>query len=496
MVNEARHAPDSQSDLTDLELADGHPDGKREDAADEGSSFAAEVAAASTSTISATDGAPGLSQSEVTSPVGTSMSGRLYEARYTLFTLATGLAGFALFGAIQLVLAIGLFAFVAIAAAIGPRRSRVERKARTAAARMSAANPQRAARTLCDAFANPIFLISAQGILLHANPAAQRVFGTARARVPFLFKFRNPEMTAMIVAALEEGRAATCSYIERQPMDRWFSVSINPVGRMGDDNLVRADYFVVCFEDRTETQRTDTMRTDFVANASHELRTPLAALSGFIESLRGPARNDAAARDKFLDVMQEQSERMSRLVDDLLSLSRIEMRVHRQPTETADLCDVVGHVIDALQPLADDAGVKLRVDMPTQPVLIYGERDELVQVYENLIDNAIKYGRDGAAVDVRVSVLEGGPDALHPVTVAVQDYGPGISDEHLPRLTERFYRVNANESRSKKGTGLGLAIVKHILTRHKARLAITSSVGEGATFTTRYAQAALVKSVK
>ncbi|MEO0497228.1 MAG: ATP-binding protein [Pseudomonadota bacterium] len=427
-------------------------------------------------------------------PPAPSISSRLHDARYTLAAVAIGLLCLVLLGEVRFDLALGLLVAVFAAAALSPRRSRVERRARVAAAKMGTANPQRSARTLCDAFANPIFLISAQGILLHANPGAQRVFGTARSGVPFLFKFRNPEISAMIVAALEEQRPATATYVERQPTERIFSVSINPVGRSGETGPVRLEYFVVSFEDRTEARRSDTMRTDFIANASHELRTPLASLSGFIETLRGPARNDVAARDRFLDVMQEQSERMSRLVDDLLSLSRIEMRVHRQPSEIVDINDVVGHVLDALQPLASEADVQLKANLPPNPVLIYGERDELVQVYDNLVDNAIKYGRDGKAVSVTVKAQN--DDPLHPVTVSVRDYGAGIAAEHLPRLTERFYRVDADASRSKKGTGLGLAIVKHILTRHKGRLEITSEQGEGATFTTRYAKVSVVKSDK
>ncbi|MEM1365033.1 MAG: ATP-binding protein [Pseudomonadota bacterium] len=430
-----------------------------------------------------------LLDSQVTEPL--SVGARLYESRYTLVALVICVVGLVAFRAIRADVAVGLVAVILAVAAASPRRSRVERKARTAAAKINAANPQRAARTLSDAFNNPIFLISAQGILLHANPQAQAVFGTARSGVPFLFKFRNPEISAMVVASLEEKRPATTTYIERQPTERWFSVSINPVGRMGDNGQVRPDYFLVSFEDRTEARRSDKMRTDFIANASHELRTPLASLSGFIETLRGPARHDAAAQDKFLGVMQEQSERMSRLVDDLLSLSRIEMRVHRHPSETVNLCDVVGHVVDALQPLASDAGVELHVDMPSEPVLIYGERDELVQVYDNLVDNAIKYGRTGKRVLITLDTDQ--TRDLYPVQVSVRDHGPGIAAEHLPRLTERFYRVDADESRSQKGTGLGLAIVKHILTRHKGRLEIASDFGDGATFTTRYAQASVPK---
>jgi two-component system phosphate regulon sensor histidine kinase PhoR len=223
------------------------------------------------------------------------------------------------------------------------------------------------------------------------------------------------------------------------------------------------------------------MRTDFVANASHELRTPLASLRGFIETLQGPARNDPRAQEKFLGIMQEQVTRMSRLVDDLMSLSRLELKAKVTPDDAVDLVPLIGSVCDALAPLAADVGVEIKRIVPEGPVNVSGDSDELTQVFENLIENACKYGQEGKKVEVRLSAVKG-----QPVEVSIQDYGPGIPEEHVPRLTERFYRVNVESSRSKKGTGLGLAIVKHILTRHRARLVIRSEVGKGSTFTVRF----------
>jgi len=227
------------------------------------------------------------------------------------------------------------------------------------------------------------------------------------------------------------------------------------------------------------------MRVDFVANASHELRTPLASLAGFIDTLQGSARDDAQARDRFLDIMKAQATRMARLIDDLLSLSRIELRAHLQPQTQLDLAAIVRHVADGLQMLARDRGVQINVSMPAKPLTIRGDRDELIRVFENLIENALKYGAAGKRVDV-TGREETGADGAAEATIEVRDFGPGISPEHLPRLTERFYRVDVAESRAQGGTGLGLALVKHILNRHRARLSIDSTPGHGATFTARF----------
>jgi two-component system phosphate regulon sensor histidine kinase PhoR len=234
------------------------------------------------------------------------------------------------------------------------------------------------------------------------------------------------------------------------------------------------------FHDLTPLRRVEEMRADFVANASHELRTPLAALSGFIETLQGSAREDTSARERFLAIMQEQARRMARLIDDLLSLSRIELNAHRRPDTPVDLVPIVRQVVDGLETLARARGVVVHIE--AAPALIVpGDRDELVRVFENLVENALKYGAVGKRVDISVMPAvspEGEPEAR----VGVRDYGPGIAPEHLPRLTERFYRVDVTESRAQGGTGLGLALVKHILNRHRGRLSIESTAGAGATF--------------
>ena len=241
---------------------------------------------------------------------------------------------------------------------------------------------------------------------------------------------------------------------------------------------------LLTFRDLTAIRRVEEMRVDFVANASHELRTPLAALSGFIETLKGAARNDTAARERFLDIMEAQAKRMARLIDDLLSLSRIELAAHVRPETPVELLPIVRQVIDALQMLARDRGVTVTIDAPKEPLIVSGNRDELTRVFENLVENALKYGASGKRVEITLSrafTVSGGEEAV----AAVRDYGPGIAAEHLPRLTERFYRVDIAESREQGGTGLGLALVKHIMNRHRGRLTIESRSGEGATFTVR-----------
>jgi two-component system phosphate regulon sensor histidine kinase PhoR len=208
------------------------------------------------------------------------------------------------------------------------------------------------------------------------------------------------------------------------------------------------------------------------------LRTPLASLIGFIETLQGAARDDAKARERFLGLMKAQGERMARLIDDLLSLSRVEMNEHIGPQDSIDLAQAARHVCDVLAPLAREQGVTLNLQV-SEPLVVKGDWDELVQVIENVVENAIKYAASGKRVDILGNAIAG---EAH---LSVMDHGPGIPLEHLPRLTERFYRVNVQDSRQRGGTGLGLAIVKHILNRHGGRLQIASELGRGSSFTIR-----------
>ena len=275
------------------------------------------------------------------------------------------------------------------------------------------------------------------------------------------------------------GGSETVQWRDRVPLERTFEVTVAPLAEPGRTGAV-----VLTLHDLTESRRVERMRAEFIANASHELRTPLASLLGFVETLQGPAREDARARERFLGIMAEQGRRMARLVDDLLSLSRIEQKRHIRPSAPVDLSAITAHVAETLAPMAKDEGLCLRLSI--QPdVTVTGDRDELVRVVENLIENAIKYGRPGepragqqeaCAINIGVSVRQG--QGL----ITVRDQGDGIAPEHLPRLTERFYRIDAGQSRAKGGTGLGLALVKHIVAHHRGRLDFDSVVGQGSIF--------------
>lgn len=323
----------------------------------------------------------------------------------------------------------------------------------------------------------PALLISARETVKLQNRAAEAVFGAIPLGSDLAGRIRAPGILDMVREALATGQPRETEHAERLPSETVYVVRIAPLAEKSGEPL-----WLLTFRDVSQARRIDRMRSDFVANASHELRTPLASLRGFIETLQGPAKNDTRAHERFLGIMHEQATRMSRLVDDLLSLSRLELRSNVAPDQTVDLVPLIAHVRDSLQPLASELGVDIVLDLPSDPVSVTGERDELVEVFENLIENGCKYGQDGKRVDV---ALTGGTDGA-PVEVSVRDYGPGIPPEHVPRITERFYRVNVEASRSKKGTGLGLAIAKHILTRHKARLVVRSEVGKGTVFTVKF----------
>src|SRR2546430_3975475 len=241
---------------------------------------------------------------------------------------------------------------------------------------------------------------------------------------------------------------------------------------------------LLVFHDLTPLHRVEEMRADFIANASHELRTPLAALSGFIDTLLGSARDDAEARARFLLIMKTQATRMARRLSGRLSVSAVGLTEHVHPETPVDLVPIVHQVVDGLQTLAIDRHVEIAIALPNGPALVPGDRDELTRVFENLIENALKYGASGKRVDIAFSAATA-PGGEAETLVTIRDYGPGIAAEHIPRLTERFYRVDVTQSRAEGGTGLGLSLVKHILNRHRGRLMIDSEAGEGAIFTVR-----------
>jgi two-component system phosphate regulon sensor histidine kinase PhoR len=317
------------------------------------------------------------------------------------------------------------------------------------------------------ALPDPALVVDGQGRVLTANALAREVLETEPQGLHLSASIRNPAVLEAVASAAAGEEAVSVDYELRVPMPRSFRAHAAPLGR-GQGALV-------VLRDLTREQQIERMRADFVANASHELRTPLTALTGFLETIVGAARNDEKAQAKFLGLMRSQAERMRRLIDDLLSLSRIEMNEHVRPQGEVDLAQVAGHVRDVLSGMAQELGCELTLE-GAGPLVVTGSRDELVQVVQNLAENALKYASSGKLVEIILSEEDG------QAALTVRDHGPGIAAEHIPRLTERFYRVNVQESRSRGGTGLGLAIVKHIVSRHRGRLTITSEIGKGSEF--------------
>ena len=327
-----------------------------------------------------------------------------------------------------------------------------------------------------DALPLPVLIVDANALIVSANSTATTEFGQFDIGAPLLLRLRAPEMRRALDSIAATRLPSHFEMHERVPLERWMRVDICPVKE--ESGAVAKS--LILFRDISEGRRLDRMRADFVANASHELRTPLASISGFIDTLRGPAKDDPAARDRFLGIMQEQASRMSRLIDDLLSLSRLEMRSMTDDAVQLDLISVTNEAIDSMQPVASQSGVEIERRFGEGPYMIRGMRDEIIQVVENLLENACKYGKQGKKVvlEIKKRNVEGPSEII----LSVLDFGPGIEEEHLPRLTERFYRAAATSESTQKGTGLGLAIVKHIVTRHRGRLSISSQRGKGSTF--------------
>lgn len=370
-----------------------------------------------------------------------------------------------------------------------------------------------------DALPDPILVISGSRRddltgrrFVLANAAARELLRITAQEGMLLSAIRDPEVLGAVDRALFDQADAEVVYETTGAQSRSLRVRARPIGFAADG----ARLALLTFHDETEVRRVERTRVDFLANASHELRTPLASLSGFIETLRGHAKDDPAAREKFLGIMQAQADRMARLIADLTSLSRIELDEHVPPRGVVDLGLLVGEVVEAASPLGAQRGVKL----DWRPcagcsVNVRGERDQIVQVVQNLLDNAIKYSPDGASV--RIEMLSGLTDTAaagvstdlvprlslvapdpSPETYAVlrfTDLGPGIARQNLPRLSERFYRVDGQKSGARSGTGLGLAIVKHIMNRHRGGLAVASAEGEGSTFTAYFPMAGAPEAV-
>lgn len=339
--------------------------------------------------------------------------------------------------------------------------------------------PPGAGQALLARLPTPMLLIARSGRVHFANRAAHEALPRLQTGGHFAHLIRAPAFVEALSATLGDGSERSVSFVLHDKSERIIEarIALLPGGSVfGPEALA-----LVQIEDRTESRRTEQMRSDFIANASHELRTPLASIIGYIETLQNHARDDAEARERFLMIMAREAGRMKRLVDDLMSLGRIEMIEHMRPNERHSLEGIAAESAAALLPMAVQAKIDLQVEMEPGGSPVMCDPDQLAQVFTNLIDNALKYGGAGGTVKVARAT----PGKAHPnrVGVSISDSGPGIEREHIPRLTERFYRVSVTSSRNKGGTGLGLAIVKHILNRHEGRLEITSKRGTGSTFT-------------
>jgi len=334
-------------------------------------------------------------------------------------------------------------------------------------------------QVMAEALPDPAILLNPAGQVLFCNTPARGLFASLREGSHISSVIRTPEFLDAVAAAPLRGRAVTVTYAERVPVGRRMAVTVAPLARRTE----RDSNILVLLRDLTEVERINQMRADFIANASHELRTPLASLRGFIETLQSAAKDDPAARERFLAIMAEQASRMTRLIDALLSLSRVEMNAHVPPSGLVDLNEVLDLVRDTLEPLARESSASLKVTRFPRAAIVRADRDELVQVFQNLVQNAFRYGVKGG--EVRLEPRQAPPVGRQPgrYAISVIDQGPGIAPEHLPRLTERFYRIDVTSSREKGGTGLGLAIVKHIINRHRGELTISSKRGKGSNFT-------------
>lgn len=350
----------------------------------------------------------------------------------------------------------------------------------------------------------PVLLIGPGGRIERANPSARAFLGLGTERGLLSTALRQPRVLEAVSAALRGERGAAVEYATLAPLESHVRAFIEPI-RLDAPGPMPFRAMLVLADD-TSSKRAERMRADFLANASHELRTPLASLSGFLETLQGPARDDEEARDRFLTIMMEQTVRMRRLIDDLLSLSRVEMNEHVTPTGVVELNALVRDVVEVLRLAADRRAITLDVVMAQGATPVRGDHDQIYEVVENLVENAIKYSPDGATVKVwvegsrtrdgaehlpeRIDPQSGrltlsapplDPDARFAV-VRVRDSGPGIERRYLPRLSERFFRVDGQKSGPAAGTGLGLAIVKHIVSRHRGGFTVESAPGAGTVF--------------
>lgn len=333
-------------------------------------------------------------------------------------------------------------------------------------------------QSLLDAIPLPSVFVGMDVRIMGANNRALALKEDAGAQRPFVLVFRQPLLSDAVEACLADKspRQAVYHHAEGENAVR-YDVAISFIQNQ------TAEGVLLCFTDITHLRKADRMRRDFVANVSHELRSPLTAILGFIETLQGPARDDAEARDRFLSTMAAEAGRMNRLIGDLLALSRVEENARRRPETREDVNALIRSVVANSSRIAEETGGTIHYDAAEEPVMLRVDPDQMRQVFSNLVENALKYGGEGTNVRITMRDIPRDRFLKGPaIALDITDNGPGIDTLHLPRLTERFYRIESHRSREKGGTGLGLAIVKHILKRHRGRLGIKSSLGKGSTF--------------
>ena len=334
---------------------------------------------------------------------------------------------------------------------------------------------------ILEALADPIVVVDGRREVLAANSAACALYSRDLIGRNIALSIRHPDILETLEGVLTTGSNREAEVTISGAVPTTYKVHVAALNLPEGPVEAKA---LVAFQDLTAARQAEHMRADFVANVSHELRSPLTSLLGFIETLRGPARDDPSARERFLEVMDGEAKRMARLIDELLSLSRVEAEEHLPPRGRVDVANLLHEIARSLDMRAATRGMEIEVDCAADLPRALGERDELTLVFSNLIENALNYGRADTPVTITAEPVERVPGSGVPgIKIAVRDRGEGIEAEHIPRLTERFYRVDKGRSRSMGGSGLGLAIVKHIANRHRGRLAIDSTPGEGSVFT-------------
>ena len=338
-----------------------------------------------------------------------------------------------------------------------------------------------------DTLPDPIMMIDRDGNIIGANLSSRNLFGSniTDKNVEQIISSNN-FIEAVSRVLKKESESENLIFYIKKPVEQKLYAHIKQLPYLSKGRAVA----VISLYDMTKAMKIEKMQSDFVANASHELRTPLAIISGFIETLRTTAKDDAEAREKFLKIMQEQTDYMSSLIENLLSLSKIEMSQDTLPDEKVDVAKIIGDVANALTMKAKEREINIHTFIESNLPVITADGHQVKQVIQNLTDNAVKYGVAKSDLLIKARIVDAIPPSKSfkvatgkAVAVSVNNKGPKISPENLARLTERFYRMQEHKDLNIKGTGLGLAIAKHIILRHKGNLTVTSTAYNGTTFT-------------